>query len=66
MRARSSNAIALLALLLLAAASALASDPAAVETPSIFDPAAHTARAILEYGMLVVGICTAIFVVVGL
>ncbi len=66
MRTKRSNAIAILALLLLAAASALASDPAAVETPSILDPAAHTARAILDYGALVVGICAAIFAVVAL
>ncbi len=66
MRARRSNAIALLALLLLPAASALASEPGAVRTPSILDPAAHTAQAIFDYGVLVAGICAAIFAVVGL
>ncbi len=52
--------------LLFPAAAALATEPGAVQTPSILDPAAHTARAVLEYGMLVVGICAAIFAVVAL
>jgi cytochrome c oxidase subunit 2 len=55
-----------LSLLFLPAAAALGAEPGVVQTPSILDPAAHTAQAILDYGMLVVGICTGIFVVVGL
>ena len=66
MRAWRANTLAVLPLLLLPAASALASEPGAVRTPSILDPAAQTAQAVFDYGVLVVGICTAIFVIVGL
>ena len=48
------------------AAASFATEPGEVQTPSILDPAAHTARAVLEYGVLVVGICAAIFAVVAL
>jgi len=70
MHAKRSNANALLALLLLLlslpATSAIASESGVVRTPSILDPAGHTAQAVFDYGVLVVGICAAIFAVVGL
>ena len=54
------------ALALLSPGAALAAEPGAVQTPSILDPAAQTAQSILEYGLLVTGVCAVIFVVVSL
>jgi len=62
---RRSAGLALLVGIALLAADALATEFLPVQTPNIFEPASTPADKIRELSWLVLGICAAIFVVVG-